>query len=375
MKKQNIIAKILCRLGGDKYTVESTENSLRDSLIDAQENSIQFDIRRDKLILVSDLHKGGKNRADDFRHCEVAYITALNHYFKQGYRLCVMGDAEELWEEFPSRVIEKNGLAFAAEKQFHEAGCYLRLWGNHDEIWGDQGMVNTLLQPVYGEIPLTVVESILLGVCDGNERLGRILLIHGHQGTQFSGKNLAFPKWVLHNIWRPIQVLTGFSCNTPATDWRLRLVRDRIIYEWAARQSGLVLIAGHTHTPVFASYSHRARLIKEISEVPAKIAILTEAERSVELDRIEKMSADLLQLESKLSVEERQAIPPVDNPLPCYFNTGCCAFEDGDVTGIEIADGEIRLVRWPDDDNRPMRKVLQSESLANVFSAITPERA
>ena len=373
MKKQNIIAKILCRLGGDKYTVESTENSLRDSLIDAQENSIQFDIRRDKLILVSDLHKGGKNRADDFRHCEVAYITALNHYFKQGYRLCVMGDAEELWEEFPSRVIEKNGLAFAAEKQFHEAGCYLRLWGNHDEIWGDQGMVNTLLQPVYGEIPLTVVESILLGVCDGNERLGRILLIHGHQGTQFSGKNLAFPKWVLHNIWRPIQVLTGFSCNTPATDWRLRLVRDRIIYEWAARQPGLVLIAGHTHGPVFASYSHRARLIKDISEAHATLVSLTEAERSVALERIEKMSQDLLQLESKLSVEERLAIPPADNPLPCYFNTGCCAFEDGDITGIEIADGEIRLIRWPDDDNRPMRKVLQSESLANVFSAIAPE--
>jgi hypothetical protein len=87
------------------------------------------------------------------------------------------------------------------------------------------------------------------------------------------------------------------------------------------------------------------------------------------------MSADLLQLESKLSAEELQAYPPNENPLPCYFNTGCCAFEDGDITGIEIAEGEIRLVRWPDDDNRPMRKVLQSESLTNVFYAIAPKSA
>jgi hypothetical protein len=370
MKKQNIIAKWLCKLGGDKYTVESTENALRDSLNYAQKNSLPFDIRNDKLILVSDLHKGGKNRADDFRHCEAAYVTALSHYFEQGYRLCVMGDAEELWEEFPRIVIQRNSLAFAAEKQFHEAGRYLRIWGNHDEIWGDEGMINTWLQPAYGEIPLRVVESILLNMCDGNETLGRILLVHGHQGTQFSGKNLAFPKWILHNIWRPVQVVTGFSCNTPATDWRLRLERDKIFYHWASQQPGLVLIGGHTHTPVFASYSHRARLIKEISEAGKSLASLTEAEHAAELARIEKMSADLRQLESQLTDEERKTFPAGENPRPCYFNTGCCAFEDGDITGIEIADGEIRLVRWPDDENRPMRKVLQSESLVNVFSAV-----
>jgi hypothetical protein len=150
----------------------------------------------------------------------------------------------------------------------------------------------------------------------------------------------------------------------------LRLDRDKIIYHWASQQPGLVLIAGHTHAPVFASYSHRARLIKEISEAGKRLASLTQAEHAAELARIEKMSADLRQLESKLSDEERKTFQPSENPLPCYFNTGCCAFEDGDITGIEIADGEIRLVRWPDDENRPMRKILQSELLVNVFSAI-----
>ena len=46
-------------------------------------------------------------------------------------------------------------------------------------------------------------------------------------------------------------------------------------------------------------------------------------------------------------------IPMVEFKKPSYFNTGCCAFLDGDVTGLEFSDGEIRLVRWPDDEDRP----------------------
>ncbi len=40
----------------------------------------------------------------------------------------------------------------------------------------------------------------------------------------------------------------------------------------------------------------------------------------------------------------------------CYFNTGCCSFDDGDCTGLEIAEGKTRLVRWPDDDGNPKKK-------------------
>ena len=61
---------------------------------------------------------------------------------------------------------------------------------------------------------------------------------------------------------------------------------------------------------------------------------------------------------------------PIPIDPPCYFNTGCCCFGDGDVTGIEIADGEIRLVRWPNDEGEPLPKVLASEKLANVLEAV-----
>jgi hypothetical protein len=369
MAKQNFIAKALCSLGGDKYTQESTEKSLHEALHEAQKNIIPFDIHTDKWVLFSDHHKGAKNRADDFHLCEQNYIKALDHYFEQGYSLCIMGDTEELWEEFPHTVIRKNGASFAAERRFHEAGRYMRIWGNHDDIWGDHALVQKFLQPLFGERWLNVPESILLYVRDGSITLGRILLVHGHQGTQNEGKSTKFSKWILHNVWRPIQVLTGFSCNTPATDWRIRDDRDKIIYHWTTHQPKLILIAGHTHAPVFESYSHRARLIAEISHARTNMKNAPENQKNMKLNRIEKLSGDLEKVESKIGTQEKREVQFLENPLPCYFNTGCCSFADGDITGIEMSDGEIRLVRWSHDDGKGY-KILQSGMLEEIFQTL-----
>ena len=370
MAEQNFIAKALCNLGGDVFTKESTEASLQRILQEAHQSTIHLDIQTDKWVFFSDHHKGAKNGADDFQRCEENYVSALNIYFEQGYSLCVMGDAEELWEEFPRTVIRHNSASFTIEKRYHDKGRYMRLWGNHDEIWGDPKIVRRHLQPLYGHKHLDVPESVLMEARDGKEKLGSILLIHGHQGTQNEGKSTKIAKWFLHNIWRPIQILTGFSCNTPATDWQLRRARDVMIYQWVVTQPGLVLISGHTHAPVFESYTHRARLIAELSDARANIQTLSGDKRNEETKRIEKLSSDLQALESSMSTEEKLESEPLENPLPCYFNTGCCAFADGDITGIEIADGEIRLVRWPDDNDQPIGKVLQSESLIKVFEQL-----
>jgi len=52
---------------------------------------------------------------------------------------------------------------------------------------------------------------------------------------------------------------------------------------------------------------------------------------------------------------------------PTYFNTGCCCFSDGDITGIEIEDGEIRLIRWKKDDNAPQRDILEKTRLETLL--------
>ena len=35
----------------------------------------------------------------------------------------------------------------------------------------------------------------------------------------------------------------------------------------------------------------------------------------------------------------------------------------------EIADGEFRLVRWPDDSDAPKRQILEQEKIKDVFAA------
>lgn len=55
---------------------------------------------------------------------------------------------------------------------------------------------------------------------------------------------------------------------------------------------------------------------------------------------------------------------------PCYFNTGCCSFGDGDITGIEIVNGLIKLVRWLDDEGRPLPKELEVSDLRKVFTDV-----
>ena len=51
---------------------------------------------------------------------------------------------------------------------------------------------------------------------------------------------------------------------------------------------------------------------------------------------------------------------------PSYFNTGCCCFSDGDITGIEIAEGCIRLIKWTLIDEKPQRMVLEERTLGAV---------
>ena len=74
-------------------------------------------------------------------------------------------------------------------------------------------------------------------------------------------------------------------------------------------------------------------------------------------------------IESGDSAEQRAACgatPPIQLEPPCYFNTGCCSFGDGDVTGLEIGDGEIRLIRWPCEPRTDPEPPLASLPLARV---------
>jgi UDP-2,3-diacylglucosamine pyrophosphatase LpxH len=398
MSEQNFISKILCMLGGDRFTPEGTREALKEAYDKAKREPEVLDVHNGRYILFSDHHRGAKNRADDFHSCEAIYCAALAYYLAMDYSLCVMGDVEELWEERPSRVLQRNEASFSAERLFHEKGRYRRLRGNHDDLWAedDDGKLSAetmdMLQPHYGDLPLRIPEAILLYVMDGRKKLGEILLIHGHQGTQNAvDKNkqsgskikLWFSKFTLRYLWRPLQQITGFSCNTPATAWELRDDRDLIIRDWAEQTPGLIVIAGHTHAPVFTSRSHHLRLLEDIYNTRMerdKLSKSKHKQRTEKEQKIAQLSAELEWLEHKMPEGELKKWNKekadwdkgkIQDLKPCYFNTGCCSFADGKITGIEIADGNTRLVRFPNEEGKPYPKVLQLGNLSAIFKRLT----
>jgi len=330
------------------------------------EGEMVLDTRRAKFVIFSDHHKGNRDGADDFRVCERAYSAALAYYYTLGYTLIVLGDAEELWEEWPETVLKKYPHTLELEGKFHREGRYLRFWGNHDDAWSHSDLVEQWLIPALGGFPLKVRETLILHVRDGEEELGRLFLVHGHQGTFDSDRIAPISRFLTRYIWRPIQRIIKISFNTPAKDFELRYAHDSAMYFWSQAQQKVVLIAGHTHRPVFKSESQEAVIRKSLEKAEVNLA------QHPDNPKLQQQTAELAaELEWTL-VQNQQSpkdIPMIEFKKPSYFNTGCCAFLDGDITGLEFRDGEIRLVRWPDDDDIPKPKVLVNAKLKDIFAA------
>jgi hypothetical protein len=118
----------------------------------------------------------------------------------------------------------------------------------------------------------------------------------------------------------------------------------------------MLLITGHTHQPVFKSLTHLEKLYKEFQ--------LAEKEKNT------KELATLLDEIKKREKEFTAVSVDYMSMKPSYFNTGCCCFSDGDITGIEIANGCILLIKWTMKDGEPKREVLEEtvlEELVRVF--------
>ncbi|MDQ3460824.1 MAG: hypothetical protein M3498_16250, partial [Deinococcota bacterium] len=331
-----------------------------------------FDLHAGRLVIFSDHHRGARNGADDFEAAEETYRAALDWYFERGYTLVVLGDAEELWQERPADVVEAYGDCLELEARFHQTGRYLRVWGNHDDDWQDEKAVTEHLRPRYGEPPLETHESLLFTVKDGKRELGGLFLVHGHQGSLKSDRLSGVARLAVRHLYRPFQRLTGLSLDTPSKNRHLRHQQNETLHAWAAVQGGLLLIAGHTHRPVFESRSGSGHLSEQLKAAKAKLeeASADTRPRQRPHQRLhQRLHQKVAELEEELEDvrEEEEREGSGREVKPCYFNTGCCCFPGGDITGVELAGGEIRLVHWPDEEGRPRPMVLEKDALGAVF--------
>ena len=331
-----------------------------------EEQAIDVDAAR--LVVLSDHHKGARDGADDFRGCERAYAAALAYYLEDGFRLFVLGDVEELWESTAKHVLAAYPDILELEGQFHGDDRYERFWGNHDLQWSQPGEVARHLHRFFPG--LTVREAMKLRVLREGEALGVLFLAHGHQGTLTSDRWAWFSRPAVRYVWGPLQRRLNMRSTQPSRNFELRQRHDSAMYSWArSHPAKPVLIAGHTHRPVF--WTSQAPPKESEKDLAAQLKALR-ASGQASADELGKLRSRL----EFVRAERREKGPtPVVIDPPCYFNTGCCSFGDGDVTGIEIANGDIRLVRWPNDEDKPLPKLLVEADLGEVLERVAAASA
>lgn len=327
-----------------------------------------LDIRDLRIVLFSDHHKGRQDGADDFKNCKAAYHAALGYYLSAGFGLYLLGDVEELWECRPGDVIKTYADTFALEQEFAKLGRYTRLIGNHDDLWQYKDKVNRYLKKylLSNDGIIRLAQAVCLAIYDHEQKLGELLLLHGHQGTSSADRFSWLSRFFVRYIWRNLQRLTRIrSTSTPAWNFELRSRHEHAFFNWASGQAGLILIAGHTHHPVFSSESHESYLMAELNRSKSRLEWETDAAKRSGLEKdIHYLQAELHWV---LAKSDGQIFDVASSDRPCFFNTGCCCFSDGDITAIEIENESIRLVRWPRELDNPQQKLLRQANLPELF--------
>jgi predicted phosphodiesterase len=371
----SVIAYVMVLKRSDRLYRREVARGLDAAFANPEVPERSFDLDTGRLVVLSDQHKGTRDGADDFWRSERAYCAALAYYFGAGYHLVCLGDAEELWETLsPQKVIRKHngdGQALSLEARFNAAGRYDRVWGNHDLIWMTARNVATHL----GEggpfgAGFAVNEAVKFNVTAQGEHRGTLFLLHGHQGTADSQVITAFSQPVVR-FFGFLQRRFKRGWNTPASDWALRARHDAAMFAWAKTRSAdrVVLIAGHTHRPVFWDRKRPIPTGAEVEQLAGELRADEQADAPSNGSPEKEADLEWARAEQRWGTGSP---PPQPIEPPCYFNTGCCSFADGDITGLEIVGGEIRLIRWPNDQGEARPKTLEPATarLSEVFDGI-----
>ncbi len=178
-----------------------------------------------------------------------------------------------------------------------------------------------------------------------------IFCTHGHQGDAQSDGN-AISKWFVSYIWGPLQAYLQININKPSANDELKTLHNEYMYQWSRQQENMLLVTGHTHQPVFKSLTHLERLFLKREE----------ADRAGNKEELEKIDAEIPRRRREYD-HIQQSFRDVK---PFYFNSGCCCYKDGSITGIEITNGNICLIKW----NNGLRVLAEEEDLRNLVHSL-----
>ena len=311
---------------------------------------LDIDFYNGRVIILSDQHRGARDGSDDFGICEASYLAALDYYNREQFYFINLGDCEELWENTMFSIAKCNKALYTAEGLFIKRNAYCKVFGNHDLFWDNDPLSSYWLKKIYGKV-IRIFAGVLIRVNMNSTAYLEIFCTHGHQGDKQSDGNV-FSKWFVSYVWGPLQNLLGININSPSANDNLKTLHNMYMYDWSAAQEKILLITGHTHQPVFNSLTHLERLYQRLDK----------ARNLGDAEEVQKISDEIPRRKREYNFVNHS----LDNMKPSYFNSGCCCFDDGTITGIEISEGCIRLVKWSLVNSRPERILAEEESLSSL---------
>jgi predicted phosphodiesterase len=313
-------------------------------------NRLSLDAVNQRIIIFSDQHRGARDGSDDFAVCENSYRTALEYYNNEKFYFINLGDCEELWENTMFGIAKYNEAVYEKENLFIQREAYCKVFGNHDLFWDNDPLASVWLKKIYGTA-IPIFTGALIRVNFSSASYLEIFCTHGHQGDRQSDGNV-FSKWFVSYVWGPLQKLLEININSPSANDNLKTLHNMCMYDWSAAQKRVLLVTGHTHQPVFNSLTHLERLYQQL-----------ETARTLnDADAMRKIEAEIPRRKREYDFVNQS----FDKMKPTYFNSGCCCFDDGTITGIEISDGFIRLIKWSLVNGKPERIVAEEEELKSL---------
>lgn len=271
----------------------------------------------DKIVIMSDCHRGNGNNYDNFVKNKNIFHAALKYYFINNFTYIELGDGDEMWEvKNYNDIIDEHLDTFKLLKKFNKKNHLYMIYGNHDKCKSNEKILKKYFYKYYDKTSkkeenllndLKTYESLVLNYKDYD-----IFLIHGHQVDLLNNSFWKLSRFLVRYVWR---FLEHIGIKDPTSAAKNYLVSNKIekkLKNWSVKNNK-ILITGHTHRPIF---------------------------------------------------------PKVGQGL--YFNDGSCIHPNG-ITCLEIENGRITLVKWKYSvkDNNTIyvgREIIEgSELIINFF--------
>ncbi len=210
-----------------------------------------------KFVLISDCHRGDGSWSDNFARNRNLYIAALNHYYSKDYTYIELGDGDELWENRNfSDIVSVHADAFKLLGKFYNKNRLYIIYGNHDIVKEGNGFYGEIFCNSFYENDKNrslLFEKIKVheGLVLRHKTTGhKIFLVHGHQVDYMNSNLWKLSRFLIRYLWRPLELFGITNPTSPAKNHDKKDSVDKRLIEWVKRENQM-LVAGHTHRPVF----------------------------------------------------------------------------------------------------------------------------